>query len=100
MKNFLDKDLEKVTEITSKVDNSLTDLINKQMSSAYENNSEVVHLTAIVSSLSFYLGKAIAELSSYSPDKIHSLVVASGKIVKQGIQSSMNEHSQKPNLLN
>lgn len=100
MKITLDTDLEKVTEITSKIDNKLTDLINDHMSSAYKTNSELVHLTAIVSSLSFYLGKAIVQLASYSPDKIHSLIVASGKIVRQGIDSSMNEYNQKPNVLN
>lgn len=94
------KDLEKVAEITSKIDSTLTDLINEHMTSASQNDSETLYLTAIVSSLSFYLGKAIVQLSVYSTDKINSLIIASGKIVKQGIHSSMNENKEKSYLLN
>lgn len=94
------KDLEKVAEITSKIDSTLTDLINEHMTSASQNDSETLYLTAIVSSLSFYLGKAIVQLSVYSTDEINSLVFAASKIVNQGINSYMNENNKPPELLN
>lgn len=83
---FSEDDFNKVLEITAKVDSSLADLINKHMHSSPDMGEDIIYLTAIVNSLSYCLGRSLAELAAVSTHKdIQPIVIASGKIVNEGI---------------
>lgn len=98
---FSEKDLNKVMALTKEIDSAIVDIIERQLNKAHADGDIALHLAAVINSLSYCLGRSIADLCAMSTQSdIHTLVVASGKIVNQGITDSNKELQELPKYIN
>lgn len=78
--------VDEVVNLTSKIDDKFVSIIIESMDGCYSTQDQLVRLSAIVNSMSYCLGKTLAELAYISnKNNIEAIVSASGKIVNDGI---------------
>jgi hypothetical protein len=79
------EEVELLHKVSIELDNSISKAIQQTLSK-YKNNNEPPYVAALVNSLSYNLGLAIAELAiATNAQDIAPLILASTKIVTSGI---------------
>jgi flagellar biosynthesis chaperone FliJ len=87
--------VEEVVDLTKKFDSTLSNLISEEMNKCENTEDQLMQLTAIINTLSYFLGRSMAELVWLSnKPELQNLALVSGKIVQDGI-SDFNKDLNK-----